>query len=54
MLATLAAGSAVVLFVGGFVALALALDRIAAAAALGGLILLSIAVLAHVSRRERG
>ncbi len=51
---TLAAGSAVVFFVAALVAVFATADRIAAGAALIGLTLLSLAVLAHVSESRSG
>jgi len=53
MVATLAAGSAVVLLVIAVGAFAATADRLAAGAALAGLTFLSIAILAHVSSRPR-
>jgi hypothetical protein len=50
---TLAAGSAVVLFVIAVIAFAMNADRIAGGAALAGMALLSLAILAHVSDQSR-
>jgi hypothetical protein len=50
---TLAAGSAVVMFVIALIAFAMNADRIAGGAALAGMALLSLALLTHVADQSR-
>lgn len=54
MMRTLAAGTAVTLFVIALVAFVLGADRIAGIAFLGGMVGLSVTLLVHVSDRRNG